>query len=244
MLGVRIHDLSRVVRTPDGGEVALVKDANFLVTPGETVGVTGPADDGGRALLRLVAGLDPRSKGEVELLRRPDEPAMPDHDFGALRQELVLVASLDPLLNRGAHAALREVRSFSATRRRAVRLPSGPQLLDVADVPPREPRAWSPAERLRLCVALGWALRPRVLLIEAPAPCGTSAERRALVALVRRATEQGIAVILATQDERLLAALCARILLFFDGVVTAEGPPADVVPAALAAWRDEEKAPS
>lgn len=241
MGGLCVGGLTRLVRRADGGVHPVVKDVSFVVLPGRCTGITGPAADGGRAVLRLVAELDPRTSGKIELLRRPDEPALPD-DPGARRQEAPLATSFAPLLDRGVAGALREIRSFGATRRRRISAPGPAELAAVADVRGFDPRAWSAAERVRLCVALAWALRPRVLLLDLPGAGGSAAERRALVLLLRRVMDAGIGLLVATQDERLLAATARTILLLFDGVATAEGPPEEILPAACAAWRAEERA--
>lgn len=242
MGGLCVGGLTRLVRREDGVVHPVVKDVSFVVLPGRCTGVTGPVSDGGRALLRLVAELDPRTTGKIELLRRPDEPPIPDDDPAFRRQEAPLATSFAPLLDRGVAEALREIRSFGATRRRRVVPPGPAELSAVADVRGTDPNSWSAAERVRLCVALAWSLRPRVLLLDLPGTGGPAAERRALVALLRRVMDAGIGLLVATQDERLLAATARTVLLLFDGVTTAEGPPEEVLPAACAAWQAEERA--
>jgi ABC-type protease/lipase transport system fused ATPase/permease subunit len=238
MSGVRIESLTRVVRGPDGAPFTTVAPISLLVPAGRGVAVTGPDDAGGLALLRLVAGLDRKSAGEVERLRRPDEPRPAPGDDAWLRQETPLVSAFLPLLDGGIERAAEFVTGLEATCRRGVPPIAPAALRDFAGV---EGAALSTrAEKLRLCVALAAALRPKALLLDLPRPFLTAAERRSLAAALRRALTAGAGLLLATQDETLIAAVCDEVLVIFDGVCTARGPSDEVLPAAVAAWRTEE----
>lgn len=238
MSGVRIEGLTRVVRGPDGAPFTTVAPISLLVAAGRGVAVTGPDDAGGLALLRLVAGLDRKSAGEVERLRRPDEPRPAPGDDAWLRQETPLVSAFLPLLDGGVERAAEFVCGLAATRNRGVPEFFAGGLRDVANVPEGNPS--TRAEKIRLCVALAAALRPKAVLLDLPRPFLTTTERKLLAAALRRTLRAGAGLLMATQDETLIAAVCDEVLVYFDGVCTARGAPAEVLPAAVAAWRKEE----
>ncbi|WP_322972909.1 ATP-binding cassette domain-containing protein [Microcella humidisoli] len=189
---------------PAGGDViGFASGLDLTVRAGEVVALTGPNGAGKSTLLLTLAGLLPPAAGTIEALGAGD-PARwtsaelaerfgvvfqnPEHQFVAatVRDELAVGGAdperVDALLER-------------------LRLPhlaaSSPFLL-------------SGGEQRRLSVATALATEPRVLLLDEPTfgqDARTWAELAALLAAHRDA---GGAVIMATHDRELVAALDAR----------------------------------
>ncbi len=232
MNAVRVNGLGRTVRGEDGSPFVLFKDLDLLLTPGRAVGLTGPDDAGGGAVLRVLAGLDRASAGEIEFLRRPDEPKR-HASVTSQRRSLVHAGVLAPLFAADVAAGLRELRTFgTASAEDAVRLVPKDILARAVAEPSDAVRPPKDALR-RIAIAAAAAIRPRAVLISVDRPHPDRAERLRLVAVIRSVLAAGPAVVLATQDERLLAAVASEILILFDGTVTARGAPEETIPAAV-----------
>lgn len=229
---LRISGLSRTILR-GGDEVDVVDGVDVELAGGEVLGVTGSLASGWRALLRLVAALDPKSAGAVAL----DGVVLPREEF---RQEVVLASALDPLLDRDLDVVLKDMGRLAASRKRRVGRTSAQALRaaagigGAASVPTR-------AERLRLCLALASALSPAHLVLEVEPLLETDDERRALSDLIRRIAATGRGVLVGTRDELLLADVATRVLVMEDGEVLAEGDPKTVLSAAWKRVRGDRR---
>lgn len=240
MNAVRVNGLGRTVRGADGAPFVLFHDLDLLLTPGRAVGLTGPDDAGGDAVLRVLAGLDRASTGEVEFLRRPDDPPE-DESIPARRRRLVHAGVLAPLFAADVAAGLRELGSFRTARAEDARALDARTILARAGAAP-DHLVRPPAETLRrISLVAAAALRPRAVLVSVGRPHPDRAERARLADVIRGVLDAGPAVVLATQDERLLAAVASEILILFDGTVTARGTPEETIPAAVLDLRLEAK---
>jgi ABC-type hemin transport system ATPase subunit len=211
----------------EGRELAIVEAFDVVVEPGSAHGLTGPLDSGWRSVLRLIAGLDPRSAGRVDLA-----PGLAVEEF---RQEVVLASALAPLLERDLGRVVRDLGRLGATRRRRCGRASARALRDAAGVTASGPAGR--AERLRLCLALAASMRPAHVLLEVEPRPDSHDDRRALLDLLRRICASGTGVLVGTRDEVLLAALARSVTILEDGRVLASGPPESVIPAACALAR-------
>jgi energy-coupling factor transport system ATP-binding protein len=95
--------------------------------------------------------------------------------------------------------------------------------------PARHPRDLSEGQRLALVLAVQLVSDPPVVLLDEPTRGLDYPAKRALVALLRRLADEGRAVVLATHDVELVAAVASRTVVLADGEVVVDGPTAEVV---------------
>lgn len=232
---LRVDDLSRTVRRGDSA-ICVVDGVAFDLDPGEALGVTGPLDSGWRSLLRLIVGLDATSGGSVRLVNPDGSPLVAPPLREGFRQEVVLASALDPLLDRDLGDVAKWIPRLAASRHRRVRAATSRALRVAAGVDvEKRPADLSRSERLRLCLALAATLRPGYVLVEVEPSLPSADERRALADIILRMLAAGIGMIIGTRDERVLASVVGRVMIFEDGAVLAEGPPESVIPAA---WKE------
>jgi energy-coupling factor transport system ATP-binding protein len=168
--------------------------ANLSGRAGEVVALAGPNGGGKTTLLRLIAGSLAPMAGRVE--RRPGRIAyLPQNPASLLHRPTVRA----------------EVK-FTLARAGQKEQPEGILeelgLLSVAD---RYPRDLSSGERQRAALAAVLPGAPDLVLLDEPTRGMDGGARARLVHLVARLRDQGAAVVLATHDVDLRAALADRV---------------------------------
>ncbi len=207
-----------------GSTVALC-GVDLSVRPGEVVAIMGRNGAGKSTLLRTwtglitpdhgsvaVAGGDPAKLTPGELLRRvalvPQEPG--DLLYADTVAAECTAADTDADLQPGTTAALLE------------------QVVPGLD-PDRHPRDLSEGQRLGLVLAIQLGGDPPALLLDEPTRGLDYDAKRRLAALVRDLAERGRAIVLATHDVELAAAVATRTVVLADGELVVDGPTAGVV---------------
>jgi len=95
--------------------------------------------------------------------------------------------------------------------------------------PDRHPRDLSEGQRLALVLAIQLISDPPVVLLDEPTRGLDYAAKRRLVTLLRQLAAEGRAVVLATHDVELVAAVASRTVVLADGEVVVDGPTSEVV---------------
>ena len=154
-------ELKAVDRRYETGLQAL-QDVNLRIAPGEFVSLLGPSGCGKSSLLRVLAGLDPISAGQV--LRAGEPVRGPVRDTGFVFQEPTLMPWADvqsnvelPLRLQGVAAEPRAEAARAALARVG--------LLDFAQSMPRE---LSGGMKMRASIARALVTQPALLLLDEP----------------------------------------------------------------------------
>jgi energy-coupling factor transporter ATP-binding protein EcfA2 len=174
---------------------------------GEVVTLSGPNGGGKTTLLRLIAGAMSPMSGKVE--RRPGRIAYLPQNPTALLHRPTLRSEVSLTLDRAGESEPPE----------AILTELG--LLAVAGSYPRD---LSCGERQRAALAAVLPGRPDLVLLDEPTRGIDTAARNALVRLVSRLRDGGCAVVLATHDTDLRAALADRELRVAGGKVLEATP--------------------
>jgi ribose transport system ATP-binding protein len=200
---------------------------------GETVGLTGLVGMGQETIPYLLFGADPSPSGRIET---PGGSC----DLVALRPARAIELGIgllpgDRLRNGGAPAAtarenitlttvgdyFRHGRIEQRRERRAVR-----DLMEALDVRPPDPEhvfaELSGGNQQKVVLAKWFAARPRVLLMHEPTQGVDVGARQDVFSHIRRFTDSGGAVVIASSEYEDLAHLCDRVIVFRDGRPVAE----------------------
>ncbi|SIT67972.1 ATP-binding cassette domain-containing protein [Microbacterium sp. RU33B] len=192
------------------GDKSVVRDASLAIAPGEIVAVGGPNGAGKSSLLAAIAL--PTGDAEITVDGAPIAR-------GAV--SLVPDASDDLFVCDTVAAECRRADRRAATDDAAARfaglLSLAPESAPFADLLRRHPRDLSVGQRRCLAIALQTLARPRVLLVDEPTR-GLDPEASALVAAaLRRHAASGGAVLIATHDADVIAAIADRVVPMADG---------------------------
>jgi multiple sugar transport system ATP-binding protein len=216
--------LDQVTKVFDGG-VRAVDSVSLDVTDGELLVLLGPSGCGKTTLLRLIAGLDEITSGELRLDGQPVTSVEPgDRNVAMVFQHSALYPHLTvrenlafPLLTAGGA-------DRQAVDARVSEIAYGMGLDEQLD---RKPATLSGGEKQRVAMGRALILRgPTVLLMDEPLASldvgtrnGLRAEIRSLIRAMRLTT------IYVTHDQAEALSLADRIVVLRDGAVEDVGTP-------------------
>jgi multiple sugar transport system ATP-binding protein len=227
--------LDRVSKTY-AGEVLAVKELSLEVSAGELLVLLGPSGCGKTTILRLVAGLEEATSGDLWLDGQLVNNVPPQH------RNIAMVFQHGALY---PHLTVRENLAFpletaGETDRAAIdrRVEGMARALDIGQELDRKPSMLSGGEGQR--VAMGRALirgRPAVLLMDEPLASldvGLRNGLRAEIASLIRS--MGLTTIYVTHDQSEALSIADRIVVLRDGMVEDIGTPDRVYSAPATAF--------
>lgn len=215
---------------------ALVSELSFQMAAGEVITLLGPSGSGKTSLLRLIAGFDAPSAGEVCLheatASRAGEVVMaPEHRRVAVAfQDATLFPHLDAIGN--AAFAIRD--PDKATRRERARRALGD--MGLAAMEGRDVATLSGGEAQRVSLARALAADARLLLLDEPFGNVDRLTRADLVVRLKAQLDKGQGAIIITHDPADAVELDARVLLMREGRLVADAPHADIAAGACGEW--------
>jgi peptide/nickel transport system ATP-binding protein len=217
---------------------AVVTDLSFEIAPGEVLGVVGESGSGkttvGLSLLgHARRGL--RIVGGTVMLGDQDILQMGEDELRRLRGSLVSyvpqdpASSLNPALRIGVQ--LREVLEAHGDRddaanaariaemMREVALPDDPAYLK------RYPHELSGGQQQRIGLAMAFANRPRLIVLDEPTTGLDVTTQATVLATVRElAVAHGVAALYVTHDLAVVAAVATRVAVMYSGRIVELGP--------------------
>jgi multiple sugar transport system ATP-binding protein len=218
--------LDQVCKRYDGGDALAVKDVSFTVGDGEFMVLLGPSGCGKSTTLRMIAGLEGISSGELSIdAERMNEVAAKNRDIAMVFQSYALYPHMTVRDNLGFGLKRRQTdRAEVARRVDAVAASIG--LTDYLD---RKPHALSGGQRQR--VALGRAIvrDPKVFLFDEPlSNLDASLRVSTRSELVRLHRELSATMIYVTHDQVEAMTMGDRVCIMKDGAIAQIGRPMDV----------------
>lgn len=214
---LQAQSLGKTVTGPDG-ELILLKNVNFTLSPGQSVAITGPSGSGKSTLLGLLAGLDLPTSGQVLLEGKPFSQL--NEDGRAVRrgqlcafvfQHFHLVNDLNALENVMLPLELKGVANPERDARRWL------QRVDLEHRLKHFPATLSGGEQQRVALARAFAVQPRLLFADEPTGSLDHANgKRVSELLFDLNRETGTTLVLVSHDEQ-LAARCQRRLRLEEG---------------------------
>lgn len=203
--------------TKSYGDRTVVDDFTFRVNPGEVYALVGPNGAGKTTVIRLVAGLAFPTSGQVRILGK--DP----HQHPTVRRELGAVveapAAFYPYLTGRANLKLHADLAGGVEPGRIDEVLTLMELEDAAD---RKVGVYSLGMRQRLGVAGAILTRPRVLMLDEPASGMDPLSLHLVHSVLRRAAEEGTAVLLSTHHLDEVVAYCTRVAILEEGALIDE----------------------
>ena len=208
------------------GSFTALQDINLDIQKGEFVCFLGPSGCGKTTLLRIIAGLEVQSAGEVhqggrDISRLP--PAM--RDYGIVFQSYALFPNLSVADNVAYGLVNRKTPRAEAARRVT-------ELVKLVGLPGSEgkyPSQLSGGQQQRIALARALATSPGLLLLDEPLSALDALERVRLRQEIRTLQQKlGVTTIMVTHDQEEALSIADRIVVMNDGVIEQVGTPMEI----------------
>jgi putative spermidine/putrescine transport system ATP-binding protein len=208
------------------GEVRAVDGVSFEVAEGEFFAMLGPSGSGKTTCLRLVAGFDEPSSGEVLIRGRPTRGVPPyERPVNTVFQDYALFPHLSVLDNVAYGLMVRGVPRAERHRQAEAAL----SLVALPGMGGRRPAQLSGGQRQRVALARALVLRPEVLLLDEPLGALDLRLRQQMQTELKALQRQvGITFVLVTHDQDEALGMADRVAVFDHGRLQQVGPPEEV----------------
>ncbi|MBA2962486.1 MULTISPECIES: putative 2-aminoethylphosphonate ABC transporter ATP-binding protein [Ramlibacter] len=215
----------RHVRKTFGGFTAL-HDINLGIARGEFVCFLGPSGCGKTTLLRIIAGLDVQSAGEVRQDGRDISRLPPaERDYGIVFQSYALFPNLTVADNVAYGLVNRRTPKAQVGARVA-------ELLKLVGLPGSQakyPAQLSGGQQQRIALARALATSPGLLLLDEPLSALDALERVRLRHEIRALQQKvGVTTVMVTHDQEEALSVADRIVVMNQGAIEQVGTPLQV----------------
>ncbi len=208
------------------GDVVAVKDFNLDVQDKEFVVFVGPSGCGKTTTLRMIAGLEDITAGDLYIgERRVNDVAPKDRDIAMVFQNYALYPHMTVYQNMAFGLKLRKFSKAEIEKR----VREAADILDIGHLLDRKPKALSGGQRQR--VALGRAIvrEPAVFLMDEPLSNLDAKLRVQMRAEIRKLHQRiQTTVVYVTHDQTEAMTMGDRIVVMRDGVIQQADTPQQV----------------
>jgi ABC-type sugar transport system ATPase subunit len=208
------------------GDVVAVRDLSLEVEDGEFVVLVGPSGSGKTTALRLLAGLEALTEGQLRVGDRiVDRLAPRDRDIAMVFQDYALYPQMTVYQNLAFGLRTRKTPKDEVDRR----VHRSAEMLDIVELLQRKPRALSGGQRQR--VALGRALvrEPQAFLMDEPLSNLDAKLRVQTRSEIKHLQEQvGTTTVYVTHDQVEAMTMGDRVAVMSEGVLEQIGAPRTV----------------
>ena len=217
--------LSHVNKVYDNGFEA-VKDFNLEIEDKEFIIFVGPSGCGKSTTLRMIAGLEDISSGELKIDGKVMNDVEPkDRDIAMVFQNYALYPHMTVFDNMAFGLKLRKLPKEEIKEK----VVHAAKILDLEHLLDRKPSALSGGQRQRVGIARALAVNPNVVLFDEP----TSALDPELVGevlnTIKSLAEEGTTMILVTHEIGFAREVASRILFMDGGRIAADGRPEEII---------------
>jgi iron(III) transport system ATP-binding protein len=208
------------------GAFTALHDIDLDIRKGEFVCFLGPSGCGKTTLLRIIAGLEVQTSGEVwqngrDISRLP--PAQ--RDYGIVFQSYALFPNLT-VADNVAYGLVNRKRPRAEIAQRVT------ELLKLVGLPGSEskyPGQLSGGQQQRIALARALATSPGLLLLDEPLSALDALERVRLRQEIRALQQKvGVTTIMVTHDQEEALSVADRIVVMNHGVIEQVGTPMDI----------------
>jgi iron(III) transport system ATP-binding protein len=211
------------------GGVTAIKPLDLVIEAGTLVTLLGPSGCGKTTLLRLIAGLEAASEGEIQI-GEVDVTRLSarERDVSMVFQSYALFPHMD-VLDNVAYGLI------SGGNRRAMakeRAREALKLVGLADLSGRFPSELSGGQQQRVALARALVIEPKVLLFDEPLSNLDARLRRQMREEIRALQQRlGLTVVYVTHDQAEALAVSDRIVVMRNAEIAQAGTPTELYEA-------------
>ena len=206
--------------------VLAVQDFNLEIADQEFIVLVGPSGCGKSTTLRMVAGLEEISKGELYIDNKlMNDVAPKDRDIAMVFQNYALYPHMTVRQNMEFPLKLRKVPKAEIDKA----VDQAAEILGITQYLDRKPKALSGGQRQRVAIGRAIVRNPKVLLMDEPLSNLDAKLRNQMRAeIIKLRHRLNTTCIYVTHDQTEAMTLGDRIVIMKDGVIQQIGTPQEV----------------
>ena len=194
----------------------ILRDINFSVAAGESVGLIGRNGAGKSTLLKLITGVSTPTEGFTHMAGRVAallELGLGFHAEFTGRQNVYMQGYLQGFGQAEVEALMPEIEAFA----------------EIGSYLDRPVRIYSSGMQVRLAFSVATALRPDILIVDEALAVGDAYFQHKCFDRIRRYRAEGTTLLFVSHDPSAVKSLCDRAVLIDEGRIIRDGDPADVL---------------
>jgi spermidine/putrescine transport system ATP-binding protein len=223
---IEIEAVSKSFPVKGGKDIDALRSVSVSIGDSEFFTLLGPSGCGKTTLLRLIAGFEAPTAGQIKLDGK-DVAALPPQKrpVNTVFQSYALFPHMNVAGNVAFGLEMLGVPKAEIGRRVRDAL----DMVKLSDFGSRMPAQLSGGQQQRVALARALAPKPRVLLLDEPLSALDLKLRKQMQSELKRLQgETGIAFVLVTHDQEEALAMSDRIALMRDGNILQVGGPRDI----------------
>jgi multiple sugar transport system ATP-binding protein len=213
MAGLSLKNIYKVY----SGNVTAVKDFNLEIKDKEFIVFVGPSGCGKSTTLRMIAGLEEISQGELKIGDKVVNDVAPkDRDIAMVFQNYALYPHMSVYDNMAFGLKLRKLPKAEIDKK----VKEAAKILDIEHLLERKPKALSGGQRQRVAMGRAIVREPKVFLMDEPLSnldAKLRVQMRTEIAKLHQKLQTTI--IYVTHDQTEAMTLASRIVVMKDGVI-------------------------
>ena len=205
------------------GDVQAVRDLNFTIEYGKLVTLLGPSGCGKTTTLRLIAGLEMVTDGNVFIGdKEVTRLSASDRDVSMVFQSYALFPHMTVMQNVSYGLTMSRMSKAEVSEKAH----EGLNLVGLTGFGGRLPSELSGGQQQRVAVARALVLEPEVLLFDEPLSNLDAKLRRRVREEIRELQQKlGLTTVYVTHDQEEALAVSDRIIVMNEAVIAQEGTP-------------------
>ena len=224
MATVTIRDLHK--RYAEGFHA--VRGISLDIADGEFLVLVGPSGCGKSTTLRMVAGLEEVTSGEIRIGDRVVNDVAPgDRDIAMVFQNYALYPHLSVRENMAFGLKMRGTPAAEIDRRVA----DAAAALSIEHLLARRPRELSGGQRQRVAIARCLAMRPEIILFDEPTSALDPTMVREVLSVIRRLAREGMTMLIVTHEMDFARDVSHRVFYMDEKGIYEEGTPQQIFEA-------------
>ena len=209
------------------GNVETIPDLNLEIKDKEFVILVGPSGCGKSTTLRMIAGLEEITRGELRIGDRVVNDVPPkDRDIAMVFQNYALYPHMTVYKNIAFGLQLRKMSKEEIDKK----VHEAARILDLEHLLDRKPKALSGGQRQRVLIAMALTRDPKLIIADEPTTAlDVTVQKQVIDLLNKLQKELGFAMVFVSHDLALVAEVANSITVMYAGQVVEQGPVSDIL---------------
>ena len=208
------------------GDVQAVRNLNFSIEKGQLVTLLGPSGCGKTTTLRLIAGLEMATEGNIFIGKKEvTKTSASDRDVSMVFQSYALFPHMTVMQNVSYGLTMSRISKQEVKEKSQ----NGLELVGLSGFGERLPSELSGGQQQRVAVARALVLEPEVLLFDEPLSNLDAKLRRRVREEIRELQQDlDLTTVYVTHDQEEALAVSDRIIVMNEAVIAQEGTPKEL----------------